>query len=157
MVEFVARVEAYHTLREQLTAGAPKLSVKATPEELDAYQRALAALIVAARTGAQPGDMFVPDMQVVVRTLMAGVFSNPTRRAELATAIAEDYPEGVIVVVNTRYPEGVPLSTMPPEVLKNLPKLPKDCEYRFVGESLILLDTRAHLVVDVMSFALPKN
>ena len=155
MVEFVARVGAYHTLREQLTAAAPTLSDKPTPEELDAYQRALVALIVAARTAAKPGDMFVPDMQAVVRSLMARVFNSPAQRADQKAAMVEENLAGVIVLVNTRYPDGVPLATMPPEVLKNLPHLPKDCEYRFVGESLILLDTRAHLVVDVMSLASP--
>lgn len=157
MVDFVARVEGYNALREKLTADIPRLSEKATPEELDKHQRALAVLISAARKGAKPGDVFVPDMQTVVRTLMARVFKRPEQRAELKASIAEENPTGVKVVVNTRYPEGVPLSSMPPEVLKNLPKLPKDFEYRFVGESLILLDTRAYLVVDVMSFALPRN
>lgn len=157
MVDFVARVEGYNALREKLTAEIPRLSEKATPEELDKHQRALAALIVAARKGAKAGDVFVPEMQKVVRDLMGRVFKSPGQRAELKASIAEENPTGVKVVVNTRYPEGVPLSSMPPEVLKNLPKLPKEFEYRFVGESLILLDTRAYLVVDVMSFALPRN
>lgn len=157
MVAFVARVEEYNKLRESLTTKVPKLSDKATPEELDKHQRALAALVAAARAGAKPGDVFVPEMQIVVRNLMARVFKNPAQRAELKASIAEENPEGIKVVVNTRYPDSVPLATMPPEVLKNLPKLPKEFEYRFVGESLILLDTRAYLVVDVMSFALPRN
>jgi len=156
MAEFVARVEAYHQLREKLGAGLPSLPAKATADELEKRQRALEVLIVAARKGAKAGDIFVPDMQTVVRALMARVFANPTQRAELRATIAEENPTGVKLVVNTRYPD-VPVVSMPPEVLKNLPTLPKDLEYRFVGESLILLDTRAHLIVDVMSFALPKN
>lgn len=156
MVDFVARVEAYNTMREKLTGDVPKLSEKATPEEIDKHQRALAALIVVVRKEAKPGDVFVPDMQTVVRALMARVFKSSEQRAELKASIAEENPSGLKVVINTRYPEGIPLATMPPEVLKNLPKLPKEFEYRFVGESLILLDTRSYLVVDVMSFALPK-
>lgn len=156
MAEFVARVEAYNQLREKLIGQLPKLPEKATAEEIEKRQQALQVLIVAARKGTKAGDIFVPDMQTVVRALMARVFANPTQRAELRATIAEENPTGIKLVVNTRYPDA-PVVTMPPEVLKNLPTLPKDLEYRFVGESLILLDTRAHLIVDVMSFALPKN
>lgn len=156
MAEFVARVEAYNQLREKLGGQLPRLPEKATAEALETRQRALEGLIVAARKGAKAGDIFVVDMQTVVRALMVRVFANPTQRAELRATIAEENPTGVKLVVNTRYPDA-PVVTMPPEVLKNLPTLPKDLEYRFVGESLILLDTRAHLIVDVMSYALPKN
>ncbi len=50
--------------------------------------------------------------------------------------------------VNMPYPKDEPLSTVPPDVLKTLPVLPKDLEYRFVGKHLILYDARAGLVVD---------
>lgn len=156
MVEFVARVEAYNQLREKLMADLPRLPDKATAEEVEKRQVALQGRIAAARKGAKPGDIFVPDMQAVVRALMARVFANPTQRAELRATIADENPAGLKLVVNTRYPDA-PVVTMPPEVLKNLPTLPKDLEYRFVGESLILLDTRSQLIVDVMSYALPKN
>jgi hypothetical protein len=40
------------------------------------------------------------------------------------------------------------MSTMPPDVLAALPKLPDDIQYRFVGNRLILFDVQSHLVVD---------
>ena len=69
----------------------------------------------------------------------------------------EELKRGVSVTVNGRYPDNVPLTTMPPDVLKNLPPLPEDIEYRFVGRSLILLDVRAHLVVDFAPRVLPSG
>ena len=156
MVEFVARVEAYNQLRAKLMGDLPRLPDKATAEEVEKRQVALQGLIAAARKGAKPGDVFAPDMQGAVRTLMARVFAEPKQRAELRATIKDENPTGVKLVVNARYPDA-PVVTMPPEVLKNLPTLPKDLEYRFVGESLILLDTLSHLIVDVMSYALPKN
>jgi hypothetical protein len=60
------------------------------------------------------------------------------------------------VKVNARYPDSVPLTTIPPEVLQTLPKLTEDLEYRFVGDWLILLDTHAHVVVDYLEDVLPK-
>jgi hypothetical protein len=40
-------------------------------------------------------------------------------------------------------------------VLAALPKLPKDLEYRFIGDRLILLDVHAHTIADYMDKALP--
>ena len=45
---------------------------------------------------------------------------------------------------------------MPPDVLKALPPLPESLEYRFVGDSLILLDPHAHIIVDFLPNALPR-
>jgi recombinational DNA repair protein RecR len=58
--------------------------------------------------------------------------------------------------VNGRYPDTVPLSTVPPEVLQTMPKLSEDMEYRFIGDDLILLDTHAHVIADYIENALPR-
>jgi hypothetical protein len=58
--------------------------------------------------------------------------------------------------VNGRYPDEVPLATMPARILKELPKLPKALEYRFVGTTLVLLDVPAHVIVDFIPNALPS-
>ncbi len=60
------------------------------------------------------------------------------------------------ITVNGQYPEELPLANMPAELLKNLPPLPSIVEYRFVGDSLILLDSGAHLIVDLIPSALPR-
>jgi hypothetical protein len=57
--------------------------------------------------------------------------------------------------VNARYPDEVPLSTMPPDLLRVLPALDEGLEFRFVGRHLILLDVRSHLIVDVIDNAMP--
>jgi hypothetical protein len=57
--------------------------------------------------------------------------------------------------VNDRYPDSVPLSTMPPQVLESLPKLDEDIEYRFIGERLVLMDAHAHIVIDFTDDVLP--
>jgi hypothetical protein len=155
MVAFKARVEEYAKLQVKMEQSLPKLPDEATPQQIDSNQRALAALIKGARPRARAGELFTTEMQAVVRELMAQVFKDRRARAELRAAIAEENPRGVRLRVNDRYPDAVPLTTMPPEVLQNLPLLPKDVEYRFVGDSLILLDSRAHIVVDFMRLALP--
>ena len=57
---------------------------------------------------------------------------------------------GIRLDVNQAYPDGLPLQSMPPSLLLNLPRLPKELEYRFVGRELILRDIPANLIVDVI-------
>jgi hypothetical protein len=58
-------------------------------------------------------------------------------------------------MVNQIYPTTYPLATFPPGVLRQLPALPKPLEYRFVQSTLILRDSEANLIVDVLPEAAP--
>ena len=158
MVEFQAKVEKYAELHRTIAASLPKVSDSATPEDIDRRQREFGRKMAQARAGAKQGDVFSPSMQAVTRRLMERLFKNAVSRRELRDSVMDDNPSPaqVHVAVNARYPDAVPLSTMPPEVLKNLPPVPKEVEYRFVGDSLILLDPDSHIVVDFVSKALPK-
>jgi hypothetical protein len=53
-----------------------------------------------------------------------------------------------VLTPNGRYPDDIPVSTVPPQVLQNLPKLPEELEYRFVRQNLILFDPHAHIIPD---------
>ena len=44
---------------------------------------------------------------------------------------------------------------MPPDVLKALPPLPEELQYRIVGKHLILLCVHGNLIVDYMLNAMP--
>ena len=157
MASFTERVDAYLKLQKAEKAKLPKLKPEATPIEIDRHQRALGAAMGKARAGAKPGDVFTPDMQKVARELMQRVFASAHDRRELRNSVMDENPTTVRFKVNDRYPDAVPLSTMPPEVLQNLPRLPEGLEYRFVGDVLILLDPDAHIVVDYVTRALPKK
>jgi hypothetical protein len=126
---------------------------KATPKQIDDHQRALGKLMIAARQGAKQGDVFGPAMPALVRRALAPIFKGPDGAKVRAAIIDEPHP--VIPVVNARYPDEVPLSTMPPDLLRVLPTLDEGLEFRFVGRHLILLDVRSHLIVDVIDNAMP--
>jgi hypothetical protein len=152
--EFTNRVNDYVALQRKLDGTLSKLSDHATPQELDAHERALGVLVAKARPDAAPGSLFSKEMQTAVRQLLARVFSEP-KGAELKASVLDENPIGTKVTVNGRYPDDIPLSTMPPEVLRALPPLPEDLEYRFVGDNLVLLDVKSHLIVDYIDHALP--
>ncbi|HEX5070358.1 MAG TPA: hypothetical protein VFV78_09105 [Vicinamibacterales bacterium] len=145
--EFNRRVDQYVKLREQLDGTLDKLSNQATPEQIDTHQRALLALIAKARVDVKQGDIFVPGMQTFAQGLVRRVLKGPDG-PKLKESLMDENPMGIKLAVNDRYPDKVPLATMPADVLAALPRLPDNLEYRFVGNRLILLDTRAHLIVD---------
>jgi hypothetical protein len=46
-------------------------------------------------------------------------------------------------------------SAMTPQLIDILPALPNELQYRFAERSLVLVDTHADLVVDILPNALP--
>lgn len=158
MAQFTKAVEEYAALHRAIEADLPKLSDSATPEEIDRHQREFGTRLAKARAGAKQGDLFSPSMQAVARRLMERLFRNAESRRQLRESVMDDNPSPsqMRLAVNARYPDAVPLSTMPPDVLKNLPPIPKEVEYRFVGAALILLDQDAHIVADFVPNVLPR-
>jgi hypothetical protein len=154
-VEFQKRVNEYVALHKKMESTLPKLSDESAPGEISRHQEALGRLIEQGRPKAQPGDIFTKESRAYFRRLLAGTFAGPDGR-KLKASINDENPGPIRLRVNGRYPDTVPLSTMPPQVLASLPKLPEELEYRFIGERLILLDVHAHVVVDFLDDALPK-
>ena len=154
--EFNKRVNEYLTLHKKLESTLPALPKDATPQQMDVHERALGKLVQENRTGAKPGDLFTAEMQAFVRRLLGDVFRGPDGR-QIKRSILDESGEraGVKLQVNGRYPDEVPVSTVPPQVLLSLPKLPEELEYRFVGHQLVLLDVHAHTIADFVENAFP--
>jgi len=152
---FLKRIDDYMALHKKLAATQPKLPTDATPQQIDRNQRALGDLIAKARADAKPGDFFTPDMQQIIRRLFAQTFKGKAGRD--AKNYIHDEPHPVTPEINKRYPDTIPLSTMPLRVLAQLPKLPDELEYRFVYNHLILMDVPAHLIIDYMLNAIPAT
>ena len=149
------RLGEYIDLHTKLERSLPKLPKDATPQQIDKNQRAFEALVRNARATAKPGDIFTPEARPIIKRLLATVFGGPDGQ-ELKASIMDENSVGITISVNSRYPDKVPLSSVPPQVLQTLPKLTEDMEYRFIGDRLILLDTHAHVVADFIDDALPK-
>jgi hypothetical protein len=153
MADFQKRVEVYVALLRKTEATLPKLSKQTDPKEIDGHERSLGNLMRDVRKTAKPGDIFSPAMQRVVRTLLRPIFAGKEGLQIKNEILDKEYKGDVKLVVNGRYPDEVPLSTMPPQVLASLPKLPEELEYRFIRNTLILFDNHAHLIVDFVDRA----
>lgn len=148
-------MKTYVELHKKLEDGLPKLPDSATPQQIDTNQRELEKRVRQARASAKQGDIFTPQAQVVIKRLLAQIFDGPDGK-QLKASILDEYTGNAKVAVNGRYPDDVPVSTVPPEVLQVLPKLAEDMEYRFIGDTLIILDGHAHVIADYIPDALPK-
>jgi hypothetical protein len=148
------RVNAYVAIHLEAEKLSPKLPQEATPLQIDQNQRSLGARIQAARAGAKRGDLFTPEMTALIKGVLNRVFSGRDG-AQLRSSIMDENVQYLALKVNQRYPDAIPRTTMPPDVLKALPELPEEMEYRFVGNQLILLDQHAHIIADFIPDALP--
>ena len=152
---FSDRVTKYVELRKSIESKLPSLPDKAEPKAITQHQRSLLAGLQRARSEAKPGDIFTEDVRHLIRRLIAGALSrqSPAPRQ----AMREENPGTLPVRVNGAFPTSIPLPTVPPQVLLALPRLPdEELEYRFIGTRLLLLDSRANMVIDYMDHALTK-
>jgi len=156
LADVQARVAEYVALHRKLENTIFKLSKDSTPEEIDKHHRALAQLLQEARRGAKAGNIFTAPARSVIRGLLTAVFGGPDG-ASMRASIMDENPGLLRIRINARYPDSVPLTTMPPQVLEGLPKLPDELEYRFLGDRLILMDVHSHTIVDLIDNALGRR
>jgi hypothetical protein len=147
ITDFSRRVWSYFDLRSELQKDLPALAVTGDPDEIRRTVRALAGRIRVARAGAKEGDIFTATISTEFRKALL-----PAMNASTLSAIMDDGPGELSARINGTYPEGKPVSTVPPNILAILPSLPDDIEYRFLGRHLILVDTRAGVIIDRIPF-----
>jgi hypothetical protein len=147
--DFSMRVSSYFDLRSELEKDLPALTVTDDPAEIRRKVRALAKRIRVARADARQGDIFTPAISVEFRKALLLEMNAGTREA-----IMDDNPGAFSARINGDYPEGKTIATVPPNILAVLPRLPDDIEYRFSGRHLILLDTRASVIIDRIPYAI---
>jgi hypothetical protein len=153
---FRKAVEDYAGLHRRVARTLPRVAAEASSEAVHAQQVEFEKLIVSERGSSKAGDLFIAEIQPLIRRVAREVLAGPTG-APLVDVITEESTEGKATArVNARYPDSVPLSSVPAQLLSALPALPEELEYRFVGRDLILLDTKARLVADVMPLVLPR-
>jgi hypothetical protein len=154
--EFLEEVEEYAELHRRLEKTLARRGRPASPAEVHAREVALEKLIAAARPHAQEGDLFVSEIRPMLRRHCRDVLAGPDGRALLDEIREEQSERRLRARVNERYPDDVPLSAVPYQLLKVLPPLPEELEYRVLGRDLILLDAFARIVVDFLRDAIPR-
>jgi hypothetical protein len=153
--EFSVRVQAYVKLQKTVESGLPALKPTDLPEMITAHQEALARKIREARPHAKSGDIFTPAACEAFRHASRAALEGP----QLANARAHEQPDepnpGMRLAVNGIYPDTEPITALAPALLAAFPPLPVEVAYRVVGRTLILIDVKSRLIVDVAHQILP--
>ena len=152
-IQFHQRILAYLKTHNQAEGRVPNLRTTDDPQKIADREKALADMIMTLRAGAKPGEIFAPEYQPYFIKIVQDDFA--TRSARDRKALVNELPADMKVDINTVYPTTLPLATFPPALLRKLPDLPPELEYRIVGRSLILRDVKANLIVDVLRDVVP--
>jgi hypothetical protein len=153
---FEERAADYVALHRLLEASLPRQRPTTNISQLYIESRTLTARVLVARQHAQTGDLFTNDIARVLRREIAECLSSEDWEAILAEhAVDEDGNRIVIPALraNMEWPPQVPFNFMPPQLLRVLPPLPPELQYRIIGRSLVLWDHHANLIVDVLPAA----
>lgn len=150
---FLDRVNAYVDLQKKAESDLPKLNGDETPSQIEANQAAMAARMKLARPNAKRGEIF-GDTEPIFKDVIAKDKALRTARDE--RAVMAEVPKFDPPKVNAAYPEKLALATVPPLLLDQFPRLPEGrLEYRFMGNDLIMRDTKANLIADFINNAAP--
>jgi hypothetical protein len=152
--EFNQRVADYVALAQRTAAPLGEVDDTKAPSEITAHEVALANAIRNARPQAKAGDLFTPRAAAVFKQLIAENYRQTPAVRDTRKDAEIELPD-FTPVVNEVYPPTHPLATFPPTLLRELPPLPDELEYRIVTHHLILRDVAANLIVDVLPNAVP--
>jgi hypothetical protein len=152
-LEFKKRIDAYMKIHNEAEGKVPNLKRTDDPKEISDREKALADTIMTLRAGAKPGEIFAVEYQPYFIKIVQDDFKG--RSAADRKALINELPKHIKVDINTIYPTTLPLETFPPMLLRKLPDLPPELEYRIVARSLILRDVKANLIVDILRDVVP--
>ena len=152
MARFSERVNAYLALQKKVEGTLSAQKETNDPERIKAHVTNLANGIRAARANARRGDVFSGAAEQFRKVIREDARNRSVRDA---FATMQEVPTKTPARVNADYPETAALATVPPLILSRLQRLPDGVEYRFMGRDLILRDTKANVIVDVLHEAVP--
>jgi hypothetical protein len=109
-----------------------------------------------ARAGARQGEIFSPAVARYFRIVVAATVEKNSIE-DLLSMVEDENSVHIPARVNGDYPAGRSISAMPPCLLADLPPLPPQLQYRFVGRDLVLWDLHAGLIVDFVPDAVPAT
>jgi hypothetical protein len=154
--QFVAATRDYAWTHRRLESAMGPIEVNADIDRIHRSVVQLADAIRAERPQARLGDLFTPSLGIELRWRIADALAaHDFGPADVRAAEAADGtdPSLVTLAVNGPFPWAHG-SAMFPCVIEALPELPPELQYRIVGDTLVLVDVHASLIVDLLPSAL---
>jgi hypothetical protein len=150
---FQQRIADYLKVHQQAEGKVPDLKETGDPQKIATREKALGDTIRSMRPDAKPGDIFAEEFRPILLQLIHDDFA--TRSAADRRALIQELPAKFQLSINMTYPTTLPLVTVPAKLLRVLPQLPEELEYRILGRHLLLRDVKGNIVVDYVRDAVP--
>lgn len=159
LAHFYSAVESYVALHREVERSVPALEISSDARKIHHAVEAMKNAMRAARPSAQAGDIFDPGAADLLRARIRETLRarGHTTAAILHSQRDEDAEPALgPPAVNEEFPwaQG---SSLPACLFAVLPTLPLELQFRLLERDLVLVDTHASLVVDVMADALPPE
>jgi hypothetical protein len=151
--DFERRVAAYLKVHKKAAAELSRLKPTTSPATISQHEQDLAAAIRQARQHAKRGDIFTSGICLEFRRLIRLTLHGGSG-ADIRDSFHRAEPVSLRIHVNDTYPANIPLQSTPPTLLENLPPLPKELDYRVIGDDLVLRDMDANLIIDLITHAI---
>jgi hypothetical protein len=145
--DFTTRINKYESVKkaQSLPSKQSNSALAVTKQKQQAMQK-----LQNARPAAHQGDIFSPQIAAYFKRQIHKTLHGPNgSKVQASLKRAEPLPT-VHLVVNEKYPEGLPLQSTPPTLLQNLPQLPDGLQYRVVGSTFLIYDVDSDLIVDLI-------
>ena len=155
LADFGTRIKAYVELHRKLANETGEIDETKSPRQITDREVALGKLIRTARAQARRGDIFAPPIEALFKQLIREESARRSPRVRTDRKEDQDELADFTPTVNQVYPPTQPLVTFPAGLLRVLPKLPRELEYRLVQRNLILRDIEANVIIDFIPAATP--
>jgi len=153
---FDDRIAEYVALHREVEASLTRLDPSTEPQLIFAHTKQLAAALKAARPKRRQGEFFTASVAPVFRDLIEeALYGHDVDM--LLRDLFEEHPKtwGHSVRVHESYPSWA-TREVPGLLLRRLPALPEELEYRVVDHDLAIVDADANLVLDVLPAAIAR-
>ncbi|HKQ62093.1 MAG TPA: metallophosphoesterase [Candidatus Polarisedimenticolaceae bacterium] len=131
---------------------------QAQASALEERRAALAAGIRALRPAAKPGEFFTPSVADAIKRRLKAVFDSPA--GETIRDSLEEQNDPAIYkdpAATAQINQKIEAPQLPAVLRVDVPVLPEQFEYRFVGRTLVLADAEAGVVLDFIPDAMPER
>jgi hypothetical protein len=151
LAQFNVAIHHYVQLHRQIELQLPPFRAHSEAQDIFEASNAMASALQTARATAREGDIFTHEMAALLKVRVAEVLTARGFLPEemVAASVEEADGDAPLPVVNGRFPWRR-AAAMWPCVLDALPQLPQELQYRLVGRDLVLVDTHADLIVDIL-------
>jgi len=153
--DFAKRVDDYVAIHKAVADSVGVLDETANQQQIADRATRLGQGITGKRANAKPGDLITTETATVFATLIEQEYGRRQPSVRDSREDAQEELPDFEPHVNQLYPTTYPLATFPATLLRVLPQLPPELEYRIVSHYLILRDIESNLIVDVMPNAVP--